>query len=165
MNNSTHAEHLSQPLQTNIKQFKKAVKFLTGYNGISNVTNENNNFYFLKSITDEDCYIQITIPPGAYGIESMKNEMKRIIIDEEPGPVIIFVPDDTTGDLLGFNETTMFEEYNLSPNPLDILSFDNVFLECNVAQGMIFKSKRSGIIPNFTMDVDPGYKYNEKNCG
>ena len=27
---------------------------------------------------------------------------------------------------------------------------------------MIFKDKRTGIIHNFTMDVDPGYKYNEK---
>ena len=34
MDKSTHEEHLSQPLQTNSKQFKTAVKFLTGYNGI-----------------------------------------------------------------------------------------------------------------------------------
>ena len=27
---------------------------------------------------------------------------------------------------------------------------------------MIFKRKRSGIIHNFTLDVDPGYKYIEK---
>ena len=39
MDNSTHEGHLSQPLQTNNKQFKKAVTFLTGYNGIFNVTN------------------------------------------------------------------------------------------------------------------------------
>ena len=30
---------------------------------------------------------------------------------------------------------------------------------------MIFKGKRSGIIHNFTMDVDPGYKYIEKFRG
>ena len=30
---------------------------------------------------------------------------------------------------------------------------------------MIFKGKRSGIIFNFTMDVDPGYKYIEKLHG
>ena len=30
---------------------------------------------------------------------------------------------------------------------------------------MIFKGKRSGIIHNFTMDVDPGYKYIEKLPG
>ena len=27
---------------------------------------------------------------------------------------------------------------------------------------MIFRGKRSGIIPNFTMNVDPGYKYIKK---
>ena len=30
---------------------------------------------------------------------------------------------------------------------------------------MIFKGKRSGIIHNFTTDVDPGYKYIEKFRG
>ena len=30
---------------------------------------------------------------------------------------------------------------------------------------MIFKGKRSGIIHNFTMDVDPGYKCIEKFRG
>ena len=32
------------------------------------------------------------------------------------------------------------------------------FLECDIAQGMIFRGKGSGNIHNFTMDVDPGYK-------
>ena len=188
MDKSTHEEHLSQPLQTNNKQFEIAVTFLTGYNGIFNVTNENNKFYFIKSITDKDGNIIITNPPGAYEIESLNNENKRIIIDEKhyteanypfsikpnfsklgsiieistQGPVITFVPDDSIRDLLGFNKTTIFEEYNLSPNPVVILSFDNIFLECNIAQGVISKGKRSGIIHNFTMDVDPGYKYIEK---
>ena len=121
----------------------------------------------------------------------MNNEIKRIIIDEEhytevdypffnkpnfsrlgsiiekstQGPVITFVPDDSMGDLLGFNTTTIYEEYNLSPNAVDILSFDNIFLECNIAQAMIFKGKRSGKIHNFTTDVSPGYKYIEKFQG
>ena len=43
MDKSTHEEHLSQPLQTN-KQFKIAVTFLTGCNGIFNITNKNNKF-------------------------------------------------------------------------------------------------------------------------
>ena len=30
---------------------------------------------------------------------------------------------------------------------------------------MIYRGKRSVIIPNFTMDVDPGYKNNEKLLG
>ena len=68
-------------------------------------------------------------------------------------------------NLLGFNATTIYDKHNLSPNPVDILSFDNIFIHTNIAQGMIFRGKRSGIIHNFTMTVDPGYKYVEKFRG
>ena len=83
MEKSTNEEHLSQPLQTNNKQFEIAVTFLTGYNGIFIVTNSNIKFCFLKSITDEDGFIQITIAPCAYEIESLNDIIKRIIIDED----------------------------------------------------------------------------------
>ena len=191
MDKSTHEEHLFQPLQTNNKQFKIAVTFLTGYNGIFIITNSNNKLYFLKSITDKAGHVQITIPPVAYELENLNDEIKRNIIDEghytevnypftiKPnfstlgsiieisthGPVITFEPGDSIGDLLEFNKTTIFEDYNLSSNPVDILSFDNVFIETDIAKGMIFQGKRSGIIMNFTMDVDPGDKYIEKFHG
>ena len=190
MDKSTHEEHLSQPLQTNNKQFKIAITFLSGYNGIFNVTNRNNKFYFKKNLIDED-FLQIIIPEGAYEIESLDSEIKRILIDKEhyteanypfkikpnfstlgsivtitpQGPIIGFVFDDSIGNLLGFGETILWEEYNLSPNSVDILSFDNIFIETDIAQGIIFKGKRTGIIHNFTMDVDPGYKYIEKFRG
>ena len=51
MDKSIHEEHLFQSLQTNNKQFKIAVTFLTGYNGIFNVTNSNNRFFLpLQSV-------------------------------------------------------------------------------------------------------------------
>ena len=191
MDKSTHEEHLFQPLQTNNKQFKIAITFLSAYNGIFNVTNSNNKFYFSKSITDDDHYIMITIPPGSYEIESLNFEIKRIIIDDEhfteenypfkiqpnfstlgniveisnEESAISFRHDDIIGSLLGFNKRTLYEEYNISDNPVDILSFDNIFIETNIAQGMIFKGRRSGIIFNSTMDVNPGYKYIHKFRG
>ena len=129
MDKSIHEEHLSQPLQTNIKQFKVAVTFLTAYNGIFNVTDSNNKLYFTKSITDDDHYIMISISPVSYEIESLNDEIKRIIIDDEHfteenypfkikpnfstlGSIIeisneelaiSFKSDDTIGSLLGFN--------------------------------------------------------------
>ena len=190
MNKSTHEEHLSQPLQTNNKKFKIAVTFLTGYNGLFNVTNDHNKFYFKQAIQDED-FIQIRIPPGAYEIESLNDEIKRIIIEKghyrensypfkikpnfstlgsiveivTPGPQISFVFDDCIGSLLGFNEIFVWGKYNLSDNPVDILSFDNIFLECDIAQGMIFKGRKSNIVHNWTMTVDPVYKNVEKISG
>ena len=190
MNKCTHEEHLFQPLQTNNKQFKIAVTFLSADNGIFNDTNSNNKFYFFKSISDED-HIQISIRPGVYEIEALNNEIKRIIIDEghyteanypfiikpdfntlgsiieiiPQGSVISFVPDDSIGQLLGFAKTTIYEEYKLSPNPVDIISFDNIFIECDIARGMIYQGKQSNIMHNWTMTVNPGYKYVERFFG
>ena len=191
MDKSIHGEHLFQPLQTNNKQFKIAVTFLTGYKGIFNITNKNNKFYFTDSLNDLEPTF-IIIAPGAYELEHLDAEIKRICIndghftesiypfkikpnfstlggiieiDVRPGRQIIFTPNDSIRDLLGFKPKVLVEEYKLSDYPVDILSFDNVFLECDIAQGMIFKGKRSQIIHNFTMDVDLGYKYNEKFRG
>ena len=121
----------------------------------------------------------------------MNIESRRIIIDEEhftesnypstvkpnfstlgsvielsrQGALISFVFADSIRSLLGFHETILYKEENLSPNPVDILSFDNIFIENNVAQGMIFSEERSGIISNWTMTVDPANKYVEKYAG
>ena len=93
MDKSTYEEHLSQPLQTNKKQFKIAVTFLTGYNGFFNVTDKKIKFYFTKSAKDDDFSV-ISIPPCAYELESLNDEIKRIIIKdgyftEESYPFII----------------------------------------------------------------------------
>ena len=44
MDKSIHEEHLFQPLQTNNKQFKIAITFLTGYNGIFKLQTKIKNF-------------------------------------------------------------------------------------------------------------------------
>ena len=143
MDKSTQEEHLIQPLQTNNKKIKIAVTFLSGYNGIFNVTNTNNTFYFKKAIKDED-FIQIRIRPGAYAIESLDDEIKRIIIEKghynettypfrikpnfstlgsiveilTPGPQISFVFDDSIGNLLGFDEILLWGKYIYQIIPL-----------------------------------------------
>ena len=91
--------------------------------------------------------------------------MGSIIEISPQGPIISFASDDILRDRLVFRETILYQENNLSPNPVDILSFDKIFLECDNAQGMLFKGRRTGIIHNFTMDVDPGYKNIEKFRG
>ena len=128
-----------------IKKFKIAVTFLTGYNGIFNVRNDNNKFCFKKSLFDED-FIQIRIPKKAYALESLKDENKRIIIDEDhfteshypfhiqpnfstqgsiieikpQGLLIGFVFNDSIGNLLGFDETVLYEEHKIYQKNLSI---------------------------------------------
>ena len=79
--------------------------------------------------------------------------------------IFIFLPDDSIRNLLRSIASTIYEEYNLSTNPIDILSFDKDFTHAHIARRMIFEGKRSGIKHIFTMDVDPGYKNIEKFSG
>ena len=69
-----------------------------------------------------------------------------------------FTPDDSIGEFFGYKLVIVQEEYNLSDFPVDILSIDKNLFETGIAQRMIFEDKRSGMVHNFTMDVDPGFK-------
>ena len=108
---------------------------------------------------DEQQYTQANYP---FTIKPNFSILGSIIEISPQGPIISFMFDGSIEDLLGFNARTLFEEYNPSHNPVDIFSFDNIFIECDIAQGIIYRGKGSGGIHNFTMDVDPGYKYFEK---
>ena len=87
----------------------------------------------MESITDEDGCNKITIPLGAYEIESLNNEIERNIIDKGPysenenpftikpifstlgsiiekspqGLLLSFMFDDTIRDLSGFHAFTL----------------------------------------------------------
>ena len=98
-----------------------------------------------RIIFDEGHYSENNYP---FTIKPNFSTLGSIVEISQTGPIISFVMENSIGKLLGFDETILYHEYNLSPNPVDILSFDNIFLECYIAQGMIFKGKRSGIIHN-----------------
>ena len=149
-------------------------------------------FYFTVSIIVDD-FNQKNIPLGAFEVEILNDEFKRNIFEEgfyqesnypfriKPnfltlvflkdisskitGSETVFTPDGSKGDLLGFKPEVIHEEYNLSDHPVDNLIFDNNFHEHDTAQGMIFKSKRSGNVHNWRMTVDPGYIYAEPFAG
>ena len=55
---------------------------------------------------------------------------------------------------------------NITFHPLLLIFYHLIKIkECNIAQGMIFRRKRSEIIHNFSMDVGPGYRYFQKFRG
>ena len=46
--------------------------------------------------------------------------------------LISFTTDDGIRNFLAFNSSRLYERYNLSPNPVDILSIDKKFLETDL---------------------------------
>ena len=49
-----------------------------------------------------------------------------------------FIPDVSIQDFLGSNPDTLRKKLRLTRNPVDILSFDKIFLEFDIPQGIIF---------------------------
>ena len=143
---SPYDENLSQPLQTQNKQFKITIAYLTGYIGIFSVTFKNQKF-ILISVFEGVEYNVKTIPPSAYDLESLIKESKRCNTDEgyvtekdypfsikpifwflgsikeikrSRGWQINFVPDDTLAQPLGFNLDLIHEEY-IYPHSLVVI--------------------------------------------
>ena len=106
-----------------------------------------------RIIIDNEHYSEGIYP---FIIKRIFSTLGSIVQISPQGPIIDFVFDDSIGNLLGFNGTILWEEYNLSPNPIDILSFDNIFIECYIAQRLIFKGKKVGffIILQWTLFRD-----------
>ena len=69
-----------------------------------------------------------------------------------------FVHNDSIRDLLGFRPNVIYEEYNLSDNPVNTLSIAGKYLETDIAQSPVFKKERTGLIHKFTKNVYLGSK-------
>ena len=118
------------------------------------------NKFYIAILFTQDGFFQITIPPGTYEVESIIEENKRngveesdytegnypfytkpnvstlgsIIKNSNRRPLNSFVHDDSIRYLLEFDPIVIPKNYNLSTNPVDILSFDNCFLANNMLQ-------------------------------
>ena len=100
VNKGTQDEHLDQPLQTNNKQFEKAVTFLTGYNGIFNVTSKNNKFESVRPINDGDFSV-MSFSPGVFERAELEEEIERVINDKG----------HFTGSTYPFKKNQTFQHY------------------------------------------------------
>ena len=94
-----------------------------------------------RTIIDKKHYTEANY---SFTIKPNFSTLGSIIEISPQGPIRSFMFDNSIRDLLKFNARTLYEEYTVSNNPVDILLFDNVFTEGGIAQGMIFKRKKIG---------------------
>ena len=108
-------------------------------------------------ITDKSGFIQITNPPDAYEMESLKMTIRWLFFEDEhfkrgknlisfrlnystsgstkqiskQEPLKSFIRDGSKRDILGLDPLVNHENINLSHKPVYILSLDETFLETN----------------------------------
>ena len=133
------------------------ITFQAGANELEILDNENRRKFF-----EERHFTEVYYP---FTIEPNFSTLGSFIEISRQEPLTGLTPDDKLRVFFGFDASAIYEEYNLSTNPVDIISSEKKFPETDIAQGMIFKGNRTAIIHDFTRDVDPENKNTEKFRG
>ena len=87
-------------------------------------------------ITEEGHFTEAECP---FKIKANFSTLGSIKKTSRQEPIVSFSPVDNIRDLLAFSASTKYDEYDLSPNPVDMISCDTIFLETDIAQRMTLK--------------------------
>ena len=159
---------------------------LETYYSFANIDTLNNQFKYFNGVV----FKTITIATGAYDINdintAIQNGMKAngdwdsvnsafyiTIIPNAPtlGSIINisfatysidFTIQNSLAKLLGFNSGILTSGINISPNIVDILRINSIFVNCDIIKGSFVNGSQSPVLYNFFPNVGPGYKIIEK---
>jgi hypothetical protein len=161
------------------KQYEAALVYMSTYNSIPNVSGKRNN-KFTYSTDNGISWKSIALDTGAYELEDINNEIKRIIKengDDEAAVEITanistlksvvnikqtsyqvdFREDQTIGSLLGFDKEVLSFGYHKSPRKVDITFISSILVNLDIIMGSYVKGRLFPTVHSFYPNVPPGY--------
>lgn len=142
------------------------VELLT-FNSIPNIDENHNKLYIGETIieiptgsyeiTDINEYIQTKLSEDiSFSLTANNNTLQSVI---KCNKTVNFQPHDTIATLLGFSNVTLQPNHTYtSQNPVKILKFNVLRVECNITAGAYINNKKVHTIHEFFPIVPPGYK-------
>jgi len=151
------------------------------YNNIQNTTAVNNVFKY--SIDGGTTWKTITRSPGSYEIDSINSEINRLMtvngdtgttISANPitlGSVVNITPaltgvdftiSNSLASLLGFGSVEMGTGYNISPNPVDIITINQILVNCDIIGNLYLNNSPFPAIYSFPINVSTGERFTEQ---
>jgi len=121
------------------------------YNNIQNITAKNNIFKY--SVDNGATWTTITLTPGSYEIDIINSEINRLMtLNGDTGITISantitlgsvvdikfattrvdFTVANSLAPFLGFNAVILTSGYNVSPNPVDIITINQILVNCDI---------------------------------
>ena len=148
---------------------------LETYYSFSNINNTNNIFKY--SIDNGITWKTITLPPGAYEIEQINSEIKRLMLPDVGIEILVntvtlgsivditaptyrvdFTVANSISSVLGFNPQILTEGYNVSDTVVNILDVNTILVNCNIVNNSYLKGSHAPILYSFFPNVKPGRK-------
>lgn len=152
-------------LSSNKKYALGLIDLLT-FNSIPNIDNSCNSLIIGNQtvklptgsyeITDIDQYIQKVIKNTQFSLTANNNTLKSNIISNKE---IDFRIENSIAPLLGFTKIVLpADQLHISSNPVKILKFNAIRVECNITTGAYLNDSKVHTIHEFFPTVPPGYK-------
>ena len=179
---SNFAVHYYPPIELDItKTYELALISAEIWYSWHNVNKTNNKFRY--SPDNGTSWIDLTIPPGAYNIEDIGAEIKRLIKSKGHDPDNVTLTanyntlksrislagnyqvdlrdDKSAGNLrrlLGFTSQLLSQDGDHDgENPVDITSVNSVHIGCSLVSSAYVNGASSNVIQSFSPSVPPGY--------
>ena len=155
---------------------------LETYYSFANINTSNNNFRYFNGTTNKT----ITLSTGSYDINdiniAIQNGMKAngdwdntnsayyitisantptlgsIINISNANYTIDFTIQNSLANLLGFNASILTSGINISPNIVNIININSIYVNCDIIKGSYVNGTHSPVLYNFFPTVGPGYK-------
>jgi len=150
------------------------------YNNIQNVTAKNNVFKY--SIDAGTTWTTITLTPGSYEINTINAEINRpmklngdtgitisantitlgSVVDIKPAATLVdFTIANSLAPLLGFEAVILAAGY-VSPNPVDIITINQILVNCDIIGNSYLKNSPFRAIYSFPINVNTGERFTEQ---
>lgn len=148
---------------------------LETYYSFANINNTNNIFRY--STDNGITWKTITLPPGAYEIEQINSEIKRLILPDVGIEILVntvtlgsivditaptyrvdFTVANSISSVLGFNPQILTGGYNVSDTVVNILNVNTILVNCNIVNNSYLKGSHAPILYSFFPNVKPGRK-------
>jgi len=151
------------------------------YNNIQNITAKNNIFKY--SIDSGATWTTITLTPGSYEIDTINSEINRLmtingdtgitisantitlgsVVDIKPaGKRVDFTVANSLAPLLGFNYVILTAGNNVSPNPADIITINQILVNCDIISNSYLNNSPFPAIYSFPINVNTGERFTEQ---
>ena len=142
------------------------IELLT-FNSVPNIDSNSNKLYIGEQI--------ITLPTGSYEINDINDYIQKRLSKDVSFSLtannntlkstitcnqkVNFSPKDSIADLLGFPSIELeADRTHTSANPVKILKFNVLRVECNITTGAYINNKKVHTIHEFFPAVPPGFK-------
>jgi len=151
------------------------------YNNIQNITAKNNVFKY--SVDNGATWTTITLIPGSYEIDTINFDINRLMTNNGDSRITIsantitlgsivhikpastkvdFTVSNSLASLLGFGSVVLSTGYNVSPNPVNIITINQILVNCDIIGSSYLNSILFPSIYSFTINEITGERFTEQ---